>query len=437
MSQQTSAVGAGTDSAGATIPRARWWRIGLLLFLVYTVAFADRQNISVAAPAMVKDLGLSATVTGVLLSAFFWGYVITQIPGGVLASKIGPKRVIVGTLIVWGAAAIATGLVPTYDSLLAVRFIMGLAEGAVWPSFAVVFVNWYPDSERGRAINFSEMALPVSSIIMAPTAGWLIANWNWHAMFIVQGIPPLIMAGAFALWGADHPDRDRFLSNTERDYLAAHRSRGSKETGSFLDVMRNPFVWAFCLIYFLWITGLYSFGLWLPTLLTQLSGRGIAAVGLLSAVPFVLAAVGMYFNARWSDRSRHGRAWFVVVPLVIAGVALLVQHYLALGLTGNMVMLVIAGIGLYGAFGPFWAWSLQHIPRNQAGPGMGLINLCGNFGGIVGPVIVGAAAVGGKVATGFYILGFFLLAAGLGAAVLNTVGRSRIAPTPDPAMAHP
>lgn len=397
----------------SSVPKARWWRIGLLLFLIYTVAFADRQNISVAAPAMVKELHLSSTVLGVLLSAFFWGYVLTQVPGGLLANRIGPKWVIVATLVVWGGAAIATGLVHGYYALLGVRFAMGLAEGAVWPSFAVMFVNWYPDSERGRAINFSEMALPVSSIIMAPTAGWLIAAFNWQTMFIVWGLPPLVLAAAFAYWGADHPDQDRFLSEEERQFLAERPSTASREHGSFLEVLRSPMVWTFSALYFLWITGLYSFGLWLPSLLSQLSKSGIAAVGLLSAVPFVLAAVAMYLNAKASDAAPDRRAPHVVVPMFLAGAALLVQHVVHLGLLGNMILLIITGIGLYAAFGPFWAWALQYIPRNQAGPAMGLINVAGNFGGIVGPPIVGAAAAGGAVANGFYVLGFFLLGAGL------------------------
>lgn len=421
---------------GSGVPRARWWRIGVLLFLVYTVAFADRTNISVAAPPMIRDLGLSATVTGVLLSAFFWGYVITQVPGGVAASKIGPKPVIVATLTIWGLAAIATGLVSGYDQLLAVRFIMGLAEGAVWPSFAVVFVNWYPDSERGRAINFSEMALPVSSIIMAPTAGWLIAAWDWHVMFVVQGLPALILAVVFAIWGSDHPDRDRFVSAAERAYLAAHRSTGIKRTGSILDVLKSPMVWAFCVVYFLWITGLYSFGLWLPTLLSQASRSGIDVVGVLSAVPFVLAVVAMYVNARWSDRSARPRVWYVAIPLLLAGIPLLVEHYVTLGLAGDIVLLMIAGIGLYAAFGPFWAWSLQYMPRNQAGPGMGLVNLCGNLGGIVGPIVVGAAAVGGKVAGGFYVLGFFLIAGAVCAAGLGMARRPVAEPEVDRAEGH-
>lgn len=422
------------QQSGSRVPRARWWRIGTLMFLMYTVAFADRQNISVALPSMVKDLGLSATLGGVLLSAFFWGYIATQLPGGIVAHRIGPKRIIVGALVLWGLMAMATGIVNTYHELLAVRALMGLAEGVIWPAFAAMFVSWYPAAERGRAISFTSMALPVSSIIMAPTAGWLIAAWNWHTMFIVQGLPPLVLAVLFAILGADHPDRDRYLSSAERAYLAEHASSSRTVDGRLIDIFRSPTIWVICCAYFCWITGLYSFGLWLPSLLKQLSARGIEAVGLLSAVPFVLAAAGMFANARWSDRSARSRTWFIAIPLVLAGTAILLQHLVRLSLFGNMVLLAIAALGLYSAFGPFWAWLLSFVPRNQAGAGTALVNLVGNFGGIVGPIVVGAAASGRKITDGFYILGFFLLAAAAIVAMLSMLTRKS---TPDrvPAVA--
>lgn len=401
------------------IPKARWWRVGTLMFLMYTVAFADRQNISVALPSMVKDLGLSSTLGGVLLSAFFWGYIATQLPGGIVSHRIGPKRVIVVALGIWGIMAIATGLVNTYHELLAVRALMGLAEGVIWPAFAAMFVNWYPVAERGRAISFTAMALPVSSIVMAPTAGWLISVWNWHTMFIIQGLPPLILAIVFAFVGADHPDHDRFLSEAERAHLAEHCNGSDSPDGRLVDVFISPTVWVICLAYFCWITGLYSFGLWLPSLLKQLSARGIEAVGLLSAVPFILATLGMYLNARWSDRSQRSRTWFIAIPLVVAGASILLQHVIRLSLFGNMIFLAIAALGLYSAFGPFWAWLLSFVPRNQAASGTALVNLVGNFGGIIGPIVVGAAASGRKIADGFYILGFFPLAAALIVAVLS------------------
>ncbi|WAH41289.1 MFS transporter [Alicyclobacillus fastidiosus] len=391
------------------VGRSRWYRICLMLFIMYLVAFVDRSNIGMAAPVMVKSYGLTSASTGVLLSVFFWGYVITQVPGGWVAEKFSAKRVIIGALIVWGAMAILSGLMPTFNSLLTVRFIMGLAEGVIWPAFAVTFVNWFPDEERGRAITFSEMSLPISSLIMAPLAGWMIHTWNYHVMFILQGIPPLIMAVVFGWLGSDSPQKDRFISESERQFLAEHRSTGAKETGSLLDVFANYRIWVFCIIYFLWVTGLYSFGLWLPSLVKQLSSSGIEAIGLFSAIPFILAALAMFLNGRWSDKHGNNRTWFVAIPLLIGGIALVVEHFIGFNMTANMIVLIVAGIGIYAAFGPWWAWCMSFVPRNQAGPAMGLINLVGNFGGIVGPIVVGIAAHGKNLINGFYILGFAML----------------------------
>lgn len=391
------------------IPKARWYRIGLLLFLIYLTAFVDRSNIGMAAPLMVKSLGLSTASVGVLLSGFFWGYVITQIPGGWIAGKFSAKSMIVFALIIWGIAAMLTGVVHSFSALMAVRFIMGLAEGVVWPAFSIYFVNWYPDEERARAINFSEMSLPISSIIMSPLAGWMIQKWNYEMMFILQGIPPLILAVLFFFLAPDSPAKDRLLSKEERDYLEQNKSTAIKEKGSFLEVIANPKIWVFSVIYFLWITGLYSFGLWMPSLMKQLSSTGIQGIGILSAIPFILAAIAMYATATLSDRRGGKRSTFVAVALLIGGMSLIVEHFIGLSLVANMIVLIVAGIGIYAAMGPWWAWAMSFVPRDQAGTANGLINLCGNFGGIVGPIVVGAVAQNGNLINGFYVLGFAMV----------------------------
>ncbi|MBO0801878.1 MAG: MFS transporter [Nocardiopsaceae bacterium] len=417
-----------------SVPRARWYRVGLLLFLIYLVAYIDRTNISVAAPSMEKGLGLSSATTGVLLSAFFWGYVITQVPGGWAASRINAKIVVIAALVVWGVGAIGTGLVTTYDQLLAVRVLMGLAEGVVWPSFTVMIMNWYPDREQGRAMNIVEIALPLSSVVASPIAGVMIAAWSYHAMFILQGIPAFVLAIVFALIVGVHPSTDRMLSAAERRYLEANQATGAKPRGSFTEVLANPRIWILGVIYFLWVSGLYAFGLWVPSFISQLSQDGIGLVGLLSAIPFVVAAVSMYINARISDRPGFNRAWSVIVPLAIGGVALLIQHWIGDGLWLNMVFLMVAGIGIYAAFGPWWAWAASQVPKNQTGPSMGLINFMGNFGGIVGPIVVGLAAGGGNLSNGFYILGIALLIGAVGTALVGVRGRS---PASEPASAIP
>ena len=418
------------EGFAVNIGHARWYRIGLLLFLMYLTAFVDRSNIGMAAPAMVKSFGLSSTAVGVLLSAFFWGYVITMVPAGWTVSRYSAKKVIIWALVVWSIMAILTGVVTSFNALLVVRFLMGLAEGVVWPAFSIVIVNWFPDHERGRAMNFSELSLPVSAIIMAPLAGWMIHTWNYHVMFILQGLPPLIMAGLFAWLGSDSPEKDRLISNTERTYImermaSERKTQVQSDEGTIWNVLGNYRIWILGVIYFLWINGFYSFGLWMPTLLKQLSGKGIQVVGWLSAVPFVLAVVAMLINSALSDRWRLKRMWFVAVPLLIGGFGLVTEHFIGFGLGINMLVLIISGIGIYAAFGPWWAWSVSFVPKNQAGSANGLINLLGNFGGITGPIIVGIAAHGKNVINGFYILGFGIVAAAIVAIIFGIIVRSR------------
>lgn len=403
----------------SNIPRARWYKIGALLFLIYLICFADRSNIGVAAPEMVHEMGLSGAVTGALLSAFFWGYVVTQLPGGWLASRIGPKRVIVGALLVVGATGCLTGVVTHLPGLLTIRFVMGLAEGVVWPSFAVLFINWFPTAERGRAVSLSQYALPLASVIMAPLAGWMIREFHWRTMFILQGVPALVLAAVFWAVASEDPVTDPRLSKAERDYIVAGRTEAMIEEGRFSDVLRTPTVWGLCLTYFLWITGMYAFGMWAPTLLKQLSATmGMDTVGWLTAVPYAFATLAMYLVSRAADRSSFSRGWYVSGALCLAGLALLGQHFVANTLGMNMVMLVLAGIGIYAALGAWWSWALANVPRNQAGPAIGLINLFGNAGGICGPLFVGLAAAGGKASDGLYLIGFALLLGSLVALLL-------------------
>jgi sugar phosphate permease len=398
--------------AGGPIGKARWTRIGLLVFISYLVAFADRSNIGVAAPQMAHDLQLGMTITGALLSAFFWGYLVTQVPGGWLATRFGPARVIACSLVITGIMACLTGMVKDLHTLLAVRVLMGLAEGVIWPSFAVLFLRWFPNSERARAISFAQYALPLSSVVMAPLAGWMIDAFHWKTMFIMQGVPAIVLGLIFPYFIADDPSTDRWLQPAEREFILAGRGAGVRQDGSFGSVLSRPTVWLLALASFCWIMVIFSFGLWMPSLIKQYFTTSFQAVGWLTAIPSLFGAVSMYLNAYWSDRTlSHSRGWFIALPLTVAGAALLAQHYGPAGLLWTMVMFSIAGAGLFSGSGTWWAWAMTKFPRNQAGPSVALMNVFASCGGVVGPLAVGYVARGGSLANSFYILGYSLFAA--------------------------
>ncbi|MCL6597615.1 MAG: MFS transporter [Alicyclobacillus macrosporangiidus] len=400
------------------IPRARWTRVGVLLFLVYLFAYMDRTNISVAAIPMTKELGYSSVVMGVLLSSFFWGYVITQIPGGYVATRFRAKWVITVAMVIWAVFSGLTGAMHSLVALETVRFIMGLAEGVVWPSFMVLTSRWYPGAERARAVNLFESTLPFSSVVMAPLAGWMIAQWNWHVMFYLQAIPPLVMAILTALLLFDDPAQDPYISAEERDYLVAlrqqdeERERAQGPRASVLSSFAIPQMWVLAIIYLLWISGLYAFGLWLPTVVKEMTHHGITAVGFISAIPFLVGLIVMYLNAWLSDRSGH-RALYVIWPLIVGGAAFVIGRFIPLSdIVLNFIMLCIGCVGIYAPFGPWWSWGIEQVPHEHVGTMMGFINFAGNFGGIVGPIAVSLVAVGGSLYTGFYILGIAMMVGG-------------------------
>jgi MFS family permease len=357
---------------------------------------------------------MTSVVTGFLLAAFFWGYVVMQIPGGWLASRYGPKWVIVTSLVVVGVTGILTGFARSYHEIVVVRFIMGVAEGVLWPSFAAIIMRWFPSNERSRAVNLAQYVLPLSSVVMAPVAGYLIQLSNWHVMFVVQGVPLLFLALAWILWASSDPAHDPRLDPAERRMILAGRDENTGEVAPFSTVLRLPLIWGLGLAYFLWLCGMYGFGLWLPSLIHQVSATGIGSVSLLTAVPFSFAALGLYLNTKWSKAARHAENWHFIIPMLIGGIAILVQPYVRDSLVLSMTLLILTGTSIYCGIGIWWAWTLSLVPRNQVGPSAGLVNFIGNIGGVVGPILVGWAAHNGTAGgSGFYVVGYALIASAL------------------------
>jgi len=402
------------ESSALKLGRSRWNRIGVLIFISYFIAFADRSNIGVAAPQMAHDLDLSIRLIGALLSAFFCGYILTQIPGGWLAQRVGPVRVVAGAMVLTGISACLTGLVTKYEALIAVRVLMGIAEGVIWPSFAVLFIRWFPGNERGRAVSVAQYALPMSSVLIAPLSGWMVDTLSWQHMFVLQGIPAIAIGVIFMLFVSDDPESDTRIGEDERAYILKNRDQGTSNNAPFADVLKRPTVWLLGLASHCWIMCIFSFGLWMPSLIKQYTAQGYSMAGTLTAIPFIFGALAMYVNARFSDRSNYSKGWFVAIPVTVAGLALFAQHYGPQTIGWTLLTFSIAGAGLYSGAGTWWNWAISMFPKNQAGPAIGLMNIFASLGGIIGPFAVAMLAEGSAPASSFYLLGYALfIASGL------------------------
>ena len=298
---------AATETVPAPAGRARWTRLIPVAIIVYIISFMDRTNIGFAFDGMGKDLHLDSAAKGLAGGIFFIGYLVMQIPGGHLAERWSAKKFVGIMILIWGVFAFAAGLVQNYTQLLIVRFLLGVAEGGIWPAILVLISHWFPARERARAYGFWMMNIAISSIITAPLSGWILTWGDWRTLFFIEGAFPFVIAAPIWWWlVADRPSQASWVSRDEREYIETSLARENAEAPRFAgyrEVFRSSVVWRLVLVYFFIQVGFYGLNLWLPHLVKDTIGGSYLVVGAITAIPYVFAIVGLWMNARSADRT--------------------------------------------------------------------------------------------------------------------------------------
>lgn len=393
-----------------TLPRQRWVRIIPIAVVMYIFAFVDRVNVAMILPYVNRDFGLNSDDIGFAAGIFFVGYMLLQIPGGLLASRWSAKKVVTILMMLWALPAIASGLVQSRMELYVTRFFLGLFAGGVWPAVLVLLTIWFPQRERARANALWMTCLPLSAILMTPITGAMLAIVSWRWVFVIQGLPPLIWSVVWWVMIADRPTNAPWISEKEKKYLkesAIAEANTKLPSAGYWAAFTNPIVLWLIAAYFFWMAGFYGLTMWLPSLVRSITNGGNpVVVGSLSAIPFVFALIAMVLNSTWSDR-RMKRQIHVAIPLIVGALGLLGGQLAGHGALTQMLLLVVAAVGVYGPYGPFWAVPSSLLQTEVSGAAMGLINAIGNLGGFLGPFIVGY--VRDKTKSGFG--GFVVLSA--------------------------
>jgi MFS family permease len=405
---------------------------------MYTLGFINRTNVSLALPAMSRDLHMDPTQAGIIAGIFFWGYLLLQIPGGDLAERWSAKRYVNICLVVWGLAAFTCGLARTWREELAIRFLLGVAEGGMYPATVILISHWFPRRERARANAFFSLALPIALIISSPLSGWLMDRWNWRVMLMVEGTFPLLFIPVWLMEMADHPHEARWISTDEREFLQAVLAREAAErepaqAENYLLTLFQPQVLILCAIKFLTLAAQLGYLFWLPAALGKTAKLSNLLTGSIVSIPYVVGAISMALLSWHSDKKAERRG-HVSFAMGVGGACLL-AGVLVVGrmpLQG-FVLMCLAGIGAFGPMGPFWAMTTENFSRKMAGSVAGLVNGLGNLGGVVGPFVVGYLnKQTGSFTYGFGALALFLL---VGSALPYFVAPAR-APAPVPAVAE-
>jgi MFS transporter, ACS family, tartrate transporter len=404
-----------TDPIGSrTMARVRW-RLLPFLATMYFVAYLDRVNVGFAALQMNTALGLSSRVFGLGAGIFFFGYFLFEVPSNYALARVGARIWIARIAIVWGIVSVAMMFIAGPRSFFVTRFLLGAAEAGFFPGIVLYFTYWFPGPERAKALAQFSTASMAAGIVGAPLSGVLLSlrgaagldGWQW--LFLVEGLPAIGL-GIIALWSlTDTPERARWLSDDERAWLVDAMRRDRADTSrpaahSLRAGLLDPIVWRLALSLFLVVTSGYGFSFFLPQIVKAFSGLSDLGVGIVSAVPFFVAAIGMVTVAAHSDRTGERRG-HVAACGCLAAIGLAMASIVSSPL-GRFAALSVAAIGLYSFTPPFWSLPTAFLRGDAAAAGIAFINATGNLGGFLGPYVMGWM----REATGDYLIGLRLLA---------------------------
>jgi MFS family permease len=339
-----------------------------------------------------------------------------------LAERGYAKLFIAAALFVWSLLTICTAFVQTGPELVAARFLVGVAEGGVFPAIYTILGNWFPAKESGRASALFITNTAIASLIAGPLSGYILTVYDWRALFLVEGLMSLAFAAIWIPLMSERPASARWLSEAERNYLAEEfaadeRRANDQRSGpiSIMGLIRDRNLWILSAVYLCFHIANGGYVIWLPTIMKAVTKQGIGAVGVLTVAPFLLSFIGLYVFGTLSDKSQNRRRYVVVSMLGFAGcfsAAAFSDHgWLSFSL------LVASGLFLKPTISLLWTLPKLIFGKNTVGSARGIINGIGNLGGFFGPAIIGfASTYTGGFETGTYILAGFLL---IGAALTS------------------
>ncbi|MGY2048747.1 MFS transporter [Methylobacterium sp. JK268] len=369
-----------------------------LLFSAGIINYMDRAALSIAAPAVRDDLGLSPGEMGLIFSSFFFGYAIFNFIGGYLADRAGPFRVFGLSMAVWSAFCALTGLAAGFLSMMLIRIGFGIGEGPFSATANKMVSNWFPRREAGAAIGIANGGTPLGGAIAGPLVGLCVAQFGWRIAFFVVAAIGLVWLVFWLALASNAPETDPRVGAEERRAIAADRPAALAAEGASAGLgryLRNPIVLATGFAFFGYNYILFFFLTWFPSYLTMARGLSMREMSLVTVIPWVLGCVGLIGGGFLSDAlyRRTGDALFsrkviLTACLGTAALAIIAAGFMT-GAVGAVTLVAVAVCALYLTGSLYWAIIQDTVPAAHVGAVGGFVHALANTAGIIGPAVTG------------------------------------------------
>ena len=375
------------------------WKVLPFLLLAYLICIIDRLNVGLAALTMNAELGFTATVYGWGAGLFFIGYFLGEVPSNLILSKVGARIWFARIMITWGIFAIAMGFISGDVSFFVIRFLLGVAEAGFFPGVIYYLTLWFPAEYRGRIFGLFLIISPLNNTIAAPLGGLILKYFDgtmglpgWRWLFIVEGIPTLFLAYLCLRVVIDRPDNATWLTDAEKAHLREKlgreaASRTETKHLSIWQTLGNAKVLLFAVVYTSLAIGIYGLSLWMPQIIKGMDVQNPFHIGLIMAVPYLIATICMVLWSRHSDKTGE-RVFHCAGALALAAIGMITSAYIGSPVLA-MVAITFAAIGMYCSQPVFWSMPTGYLSGVAAAGGIAFINSVGNLGGFIGPFAVG------------------------------------------------
>lgn len=406
-----------SEEVGASAMKKAIWRLGPFLGLLYLVAYMDRNNAGFAKLEMTAALQITEAAFGFAAGIFFIGYLLFEVPSNLLLERFGARKWIARIMVSWGLVAALTAFVQDATQFAIARFVLGIAEAGFFPGVLLYLTLWFPRQYRTQVLAVFVLSNPIANAVAAPLSGWMLelhGMWGldgWQLVFLLQGIPAVILAFVVFFWLPDRPQDARWLDPTEQrwinDTLAAETAATEQKHGRLRlrEVFSNGRLWTLIVLFFGVVFGACGLGMWLPTIVKSMGDFSNSTTGWLVALPNLCAALVMLPWER-AARKQGNIPLQIGITLTITALSLIA----AVAAQGTPILALAAlCVGMSALFSTtplFWSLPPMVLTGTAAAAGLAFINSVGNLAGFAGPYAIGWISE----TTGSAIWGLLLIA---------------------------